>query len=108
MILTKAAIEEVKRIMEKQEPKPAVLRIGVIGGGCSGMQYRMQFENDATPGPMDKKHDFDGLTVLIDGTSAMYLEGATLDYYEDLTRSGFKFENPNVKSTCGCGESFSA
>jgi iron-sulfur cluster assembly accessory protein len=108
LILTKAAIEEVKHIMAKQEPKPAALRVGVIGGGCSGMQYAMQFENDATPNPMDKRHDFDGLTVLIDGVSGMYLDGATLDYYEDEFKSGFKFENPQAKSTCGCGESFNA
>jgi iron-sulfur cluster assembly accessory protein len=108
MILTKAAIEEVKKIMAKQDPVPAALRVGVKGGGCSGFSYAMQFENDAMPNPMDKKYEFDGLTVLIDGVSGMYLDGATLDYYEDEFKSGFKFENPQAKSTCGCGESFNA
>jgi iron-sulfur cluster assembly accessory protein len=111
MILSKAAIAKVKAIMAEQRPEgnyPAALRIGVQGGGCSGFSYVLRLEREATPGPMDKKYDFDGLIVLIDGTSGMYLEGATMDWVEDEFKAGFKFENPNVKSTCGCGESFNA
>jgi len=79
-------------------------RIGVAGGGCSGFQYSMSFENAA--GMMDKIARFDDLKVFVDATSAMYLNGCTVDYVETLEAAGFKFENPNVKSTCGCGSSF--
>ena len=101
---TPTAIAKVKEIMTQQNPVPAGLRVGVVGGGCSGFQYSMQFENGA--GMMDKTFDFDGLKVFVDATSVMYLNGATVDYVETLEGAGFKFENPNVKSTCGCGSSF--
>jgi len=104
--LTPKAVEKVKSIMESQDPKPAALRLGVMGGGCSGFQYSMQFENEK--GPMDKSFEFDGLTLIVDGTSMMYLDGCEVDYLETLEASGFKFNNPNVKSTCGCGSSFNA
>ena len=84
---------------------PAGLRIGVVGGGCSGFQYSMSFENAA--GMMDKVVRFDDLKVFVDATSAMYLNGCTVDYVETLEAAGFKFDNPQVKSTCGCGSSFS-
>lgn len=104
LTLTPNAITKVKEIMAQQNPLPAGLRVGVVGGGCSGFQYSMQFETGA--GMMDKTFDFDGLKVYIDATSLMYLEGATVDYVETLEGAGFKFENPNVRSTCGCGSSF--
>jgi len=104
--LTPKAVSKVKEILEAQTPKPAALRLGVVGGGCSGFSYSMQFENEK--GPMDKEYDFDGLKLIVDGTSFMYLDGTTIDYLETLEASGFKFENPNVKSTCGCGSSFNA
>ena len=103
--LTSAAIDKVREIMATQDPIPAGLRIGVVGGGCSGFQYSMSFENAA--GMMDKKLNFDGLQVFVDATSAMYLNGCNVDYVETLEAAGFKFENPQVKSTCGCGSSFS-
>ncbi len=103
--LTPAAIVKVKEIMATQDPLPAGLRIGVVGGGCSGFQYSMSFENAA--GMMDKVVRFDDLKVFVDATSAMYLNGCTVDYVETLEAAGFKFENPQVKSTCGCGSSFS-
>ena len=103
--LTATAIAKVKEIMAQQNPVPAGLRVGVVGGGCSGFNYSMSFENAA--GLMDKSYDFDGLKVFVDATSMMYLQGATVDYVETLEGAGFKFENPNVKSTCGCGSSFS-
>src|SRR5438270_2377193 len=104
--LTPNAIAKVKEIMAQQNPAPAGLRVGVVGGGCSGFSYSMSFENEA--GMMDKVYEFDGLKVFVDATSVMYLNGATVDYVESLEGAGFKFENPNVKSTCGCGSSFQA
>src|ERR1035437_5921476 len=104
--LTPKAIEKIKSIMVDQKPAPAALRLSVIGGGCSGFSYSMQFENEK--GLMDKEFDFDGLKVLVDGVSIMYLDGVEVDYLETLEASGFKFNNPNVKSTCGCGSSFNA
>jgi iron-sulfur cluster insertion protein len=90
--------------MATQDPLPAGLRVGVVGGGCSGFQYSMAFENQA--GMMDKVFTFDDLKVFVDATSLMYLNGCTVDYVETLEAAGFKFENPQVKSTCGCGSSF--
>ena len=103
--LTPNAIAKVKEIMAQQNPVPSGLRVGVVGGGCSGFSYSMNFENGA--GLMDKVYEFDGLKVYIDATSVVYLNGAVVDYVETLEGAGFKFENPNVKSTCGCGSSFS-
>jgi iron-sulfur cluster assembly accessory protein len=103
--LTTNAVTKVKEIMGQQNPVPTGLRVGVVGGGCSGFSYSMQFENGA--GMMDKVFDMDGLKVYVDATSVMYLNGCVVDYVESLEGAGFKFENPNVKSTCGCGSSFS-
>src|SRR5437016_8063856 len=103
--LTPTAIAKVKEIMAQQNPTPAGLRVGVVGGGCSGFSYSMSFEN--TAGMMDKTFNFEGVKVFVDATSAMYLNGCQVDYVETLEGAGFKFENPNVKSTCGCGSSFS-
>ena len=102
--LTPNAVAKVKEIMTQQNPVPAGLRVGVVGGGCSGFSYSMQFENGS--GMMDKVFDMDGLKVFVDATSIMYLNGCRVDYVETLEGAGFKFENPNVKSTCGCGSSF--
>ena len=77
-----------------------------MGGGCSGFSYSMAFET--SPGMLDKTYNFGGLKVFIDQASMLYLDGAEVDYVETLEGSGFKFSNPNAKSTCGCGSSFSA
>src|SRR5271170_292259 len=98
------AIAKVKEIMAQQNPVPTGLRVGVVGGGCSGFSYSMSFENGA--GMMDKVFDMDGLKVYVDATSLMYLNQCRVDYVETLEGAGFKFDNPNVKSTCGCGSSF--
>jgi len=103
--LTPTAVAKVKEIMAQQDPMPAGLRIGVVGGGCSGFSYSMNFENAA--GIMDKVFSFHELKVFVDATSLMYLQGCVVDYVETLEAAGFKFDNPNVKSTCGCGSSFS-
>ena len=104
LAFTATAIAKVKEVMAQQNPVPAGLRVGVVGGGCSGFQYSMSFENGA--GMMDKTFSFEDLRVFVDATSLMYLKGVTIDYIETLEGAGFKFENPNVKSTCGCGSSF--
>jgi iron-sulfur cluster assembly protein len=104
--LTETAVSKVKEILSAQEPKPAGLRISVVGGGCSGFNYSMAFEND--PGLLDKVYEFSGLKVYIDQASMLYLDGAQVDYVETLEGAGFKFNNPNVRTTCGCGSSFSA
>lgn len=103
--LTPTAIGKVKEILGAQDPAPAGLRIAVVGGGCSGFSYSMAFEN--APGLLDKTYDFEGLKVFIDQASMLYLDGAQVDYVESMEGSGFKFNNPQVKSTCGCGSSFS-
>src|ERR1700755_1617363 len=105
LTLTPQAVSKVNEIMATQTPAPAGMRIGVVGGGCSGFQYSMSFENQA--GMMDKVLKFDDLKVFVDATSAMYLVNCTVDYVETLEAAGFKFENAAVKSTCGCGSSFS-
>lgn len=104
--LTETAVGKVKEILSTQDPKPEGLRISVVGGGCSGFSYSMAFEN--APGMLDKTYNYGDLKVFIDQASMLYLDGAEVDYIETLEGAGFKFNNPNVKSTCGCGSSFSA
>jgi iron-sulfur cluster assembly accessory protein len=104
LTLTPQAVAKVNEIMATQDPLPAGLRVGVVGGGCSGFQYSMSFENQA--GMMDKVLKFGDLKVFVDATSLMYLNGCIVDYVETLEAAGFKFDNPSVKSTCGCGSSF--
>jgi len=103
--LTPGATSKVKEIMTQQAPVPTGLRVAVVGGGCSGFSYHMAFENQING--TDNVYEFDGLKVLVDQMSEMYLDGIEIDYIETLEGAGFKFNNPNVKSTCGCGSSFS-
>ena len=103
--LTPTAISKVKEILLAQTPEPAGLRVAVVGGGCSGFSYHMAFDNQENP--TDNIYEFDGVKVAIDQMSEMYLDGVQIDYIESLEGAGFKFNNPNVKSTCGCGSSFS-
>jgi len=102
---TPTAVEKVKAIMA-QRGEDGGLRIAVVGGGCSGFQYQMTLDKQANAD--DKVIEQDGLRVYVDPRSFLYLHGATVDYVETLTGAGFKFENPNAKSSCGCGESFYA
>jgi iron-sulfur cluster assembly accessory protein len=102
--LTAKAVQKVKEILARQEPQPQGLRVSVVGGGCSGFSYQMNFENESNG--IDKVFEFDGLKVFVDQASLMYLNGTKIDYIETLEGAGFKFENPNVKTTCGCGSSF--
>jgi len=104
--LTKKAEDKVKEILLDQPEPFAGLRIQVVGGGCSGFQYRMGFDknfNDQT----DSVFEFDGLKVIVDKSSLLYMDGAEVDYVEGLHGAGFKFNNPNVTGSCGCGSSFS-
>lgn len=104
--LTESASEEINKIIrDKEIPEGYALRIGVKGGGCSGMSYILGF---------DKKRDFDqeftigDIPVLIDKRHGLYLMGVTIDFHDGLSARGFVFDNPNAVSTCGCGSSFSA
>jgi iron-sulfur cluster assembly protein len=103
--LSPAAVKAVKGIIAKKNLGAAALRLGVEGGGCSGLSYQLNFDTEITT--QDKRYEFDGLRVLVDEKSATYLNGITLDFSEALVGGGFKFINPNAKQSCGCGESFS-
>ncbi len=105
LTLTPKAVKKVKEIMSQENPKPLGLRVSVIGGGCSGFSYDLNLTTKQ--GENDKIFEFDGLKVFVDQASLMYLDGAEIDYVETLEGSGFKFKNPNVTGTCGCGSSFS-
>ena len=106
LTLTDKAQGKVKEILDSQPEPFAGLRVQVVGGGCSGFQYHMGFEKQENTG--DEVLDMGGFKVFVDRGSSMYLDGTEIDWVEALTGSGFKFNNPNVKSTCGCGESFQA
>jgi iron-sulfur cluster assembly protein len=103
--VTPKAVQKIRATFEKMGVVGG-LRLGVLGGGCSGLSY--QFKFDTKPRPTDKVYDFDGVQVFVDPKSIRYLNGMTLDYKESLMQSGFVFENPNAKKNCGCGTSFSA
>ena len=104
--LTEKAIGRIRQVFVKQGFEGGGLRLGVQGGGCSGMSYLIRFEPKQRPS--DRVFDFEGVKVFVDPKSLIYLEGMTLDYKESLMQSGFVFENPNAKKSCGCGTSFSA
>ena len=101
--LTETAAEEVKKSMEEMEGQ--YLRVGVKGGGCSGFEYSLGIDDE-----YDEKQDTissqHGVAVVVDRKSDLYLDGTTLDYYTDLSKRGFVFENPNAVKSCGCGSSF--
>jgi iron-sulfur cluster assembly protein len=103
--LTERAAEKIKGLMA-QEPagEAEVLRVAIQGGGCSGFEYALGFDRGATEG--DHELEFHGVTLVVDPFSAPYLRGATVDYLETIQESGFKIENPNAVSACGCGSSF--
>ena len=106
LVLTPKAIEMVKEALVAEELVGNGLRVYVQGGGCSGFQYGLDFEENPRMG--DFEMDFDGLRVFCDPISAMHLEGTTIDYVMGISGAGFKFENPSAKATCGCGSSFSS
>ena len=106
LALTETAVKQVKQLMEAQKLENVYLRMGVKGGGCSGLSYSLEFDNET--GPHDKKFDIDGVQVVCDKKSYLYLNGTTLDYVTQGLTGGFTFLNPQAKSSCGCGTSFSA
>lgn len=103
--LTAKAVEMVKKALEEEGHPNHGLRVAVRGGGCSGLEYALDFAESARMG--DSVFEFDGLKVFIDMASAQYLQGTEIDYVTGLQGAGFKFNNPNAKRTCGCGSSFS-
>jgi iron-sulfur cluster assembly protein len=102
--LTDRAASEIKGLLEKNGKPDAMLRVFVAGGGCSGFQYGMSLEDAAMEG--DQQTEVNGVKVLVDSRSAMYISGAEVDFVENLMGGGFKIDNPNAASSCGCGTSF--
>jgi iron-sulfur cluster assembly protein len=103
--ITEKAIKEVKTIMtENKMPETFGLRVGVKGGGCSGLTYTLNF--DSQPREGDTVIESDNIKLFVDGKSLFYLTGTELDFTDGLNGKGFVFNNPNAAKTCGCGESF--
>ena len=105
--VTEKAVANVKRFMEDENKPDAIVRVGVRGGGCSGLSYVLQFEDAATIGMMDLVLEKDGVRIVVDKKSVLYLAGTILDYEDGLSGKGFTSKNPNARQACGCGESFS-
>ena len=105
--VTERAIQRIRLAMAKEgvSAEEGGLRLGVMGGGCSGLSYSIKF--DTKPRERDRIYNFDGVRVFVDPKSFLYLHGMTLDYEETLMRQGFNFINPNSTRSCGCGSSFS-
>lgn len=103
--LTENAAREVRRLMETQKLPDVSLRMGVKGGGCSGLSYMLNFESETRE--QDQVFEILGIKVVVDSKSLLYLEGTMLDFVNGLEGTGFKFVNPNASKSCGCGSSFS-
>ena len=102
--ITDTAINQVKRLIAKDGRQDVFLRLGVKGGGCSGLEYVMKL--DTLKKTIDIEHEFEGVHVVCDAKSAVYLRGSVFDYTGNLIGGGFKFDNPNAGKSCGCGTSF--
>jgi len=102
--ITPEALDRVKRLADKDGREGIFLRVGVKGGGCSGLEYVIKL--DTEPNKLDQDKDFEGLKVVCDRKSAQYLEGSVLTFTSNLIWGGFKFENPNAARSCGCGTIF--
>ena len=98
-------IEEIRA--EKNVPQSAYLKVGVVSGGCSGLTYDLDFTSDVEPTEQDQVFEKNGVKVMVDMRSFLYLAGTQLDYTDGLDGQGFHFHNPNASRTCSCGESFS-
>ena len=104
--VTPKAVAKIREAFAREGASGGGLRLGVLGGGCSGLSY--QFKYDTRQRLNDNLFEFDGIKVFVDPKSMLYLDGMTLDYKESLMYSGFAFDNPNATKSCGCGTSFSA
>ena len=104
--VTETASEKARALMERDGREGYALRLKVVGGGCSGLQYQLMFDDEICE--LDQEEEQNGLRVVVDAKSAVYVIGTTIDFIDDLTKSGFKIDNPNATSSCGCGESFGA
>ena len=104
--VTASAADKVKSLLVKQGRAQGVLRVAVIGGGCSGLQYKMDLQD--APANRDILVQSGGIKVVVDPKSALYVTGSELDFIDALQGGGFKVKNPNAATTCSCGESFSA
>ncbi|MBI1882610.1 MAG: iron-sulfur cluster assembly accessory protein [Chlamydiae bacterium] len=102
--LTPGAVEEVKKMMEREKRSQAGLRLAVKGGGCSGYSYSIDLDDQSKEG--DKVFESEGIKVFVDGKSYFLLNGSVLDYTKGTMGSSFTFQNPNAKGSCGCGASF--
>lgn len=105
--LTEKAAKEVQRVMSDKQLTNMVLRIGVVGGGCSGFQYSLGFDEASDP-MKDVIEEQHGVRVAVDKKSELFLDGTVLDFFDGLEKRGFTFNNPNAVKSCGCGSSFSA
>lgn len=105
VLFSAAAAGAVAKALKEEGEEGDFLRISVVGGGCSGYQYGLDFDKEERMG--DIAMDFDGVKVVVDPVSAGYLRGTVVDYVTGLNGTGFQFKNPNAKRTCGCGSSFS-
>lgn len=106
IVVTPKAADEVRRLLKLENREGWGLRVGVAGGGCSGLSYTLAFDEE--PKKDDSVFEIEGLKVFVDPKSYLFLGGMTLDYSTDLLNGGFRFVNPNAKRTCSCGTSFSA
>lgn len=105
--VTDTAAQQVKRLLDQEGKTDShALRMKVVGGGCSGLQYQLAFDDQV--GEQDTEIEAQGVRVVVDQKSALYLVGSKLDFVDTLMESGFKIENPNANTTCGCGQSFGA
>ena len=104
--LSESASTEVKRLLQQENKQNWALRVGVVGGGCSGLSYTLAF--DENPGKNDKVFELDGVKVYVDPKSYLFLNGMQLEFSTELLTGGFKFINPNAQRSCSCGTSFSA
>ena len=104
--LTEKAVDKVKELLTAEKKDGYGLRVAIQGGGCSGFQYGLTFDNEERPN--DQVIEANGLKVYVDAMSGMYLEGVKIDYIESLEGSGFKIDNPKATGSCGCGHSFQA